>query len=307
MKELAAGLLAMGICWSGEPALLHGQPTPHSSSPSSDWTAVDSAFGQKGAPQSGGVMKYSFPRRDMSVTVQGITLKPALALGSWVALKQAGGGKTIAMGDLVLAEDEVGPVMAQLQGAGIEQTALHNHVLGESPRVLYMHIHAHGDALTIGRGVRAALTLTKTPLASPAAPSVTTFDLDTAAVAAAMGYKGKVNGGVYQVTVPRAGKVFEGSIEIPPSMGVATALNFQPAGGGNAVVTGDFVMTGDEVNRVIRTLLAHHIQPTGLHSHMLTESPRLFFMHFWANENSVTVARGLRAALSQMHVEPPGK
>ncbi|MDB4888912.1 MAG: protein of unknown function LppY and LpqO [Gemmatimonadetes bacterium] len=268
--------------------------------PSADWTTVDQALGRSGAMQPGDVMKYSFPRSDLQVTSAGVALKPALALGSWVAFKKIAGGHAMAMGDLVLGEDEVGPVMRALQAGGVEQTALHNHVLHESPRVMYMHISAHGDAAKIAQTIRTALGQSRTPLGTPAAPvPAAAIDLDTAAVAAALGVAGKINGGVYQVSVPRKETIREAGNVVPPSMGVATAINFQPTGGGKAAITGDFVMRGSEVNDVIRALQQGGIDVSALHSHMLTEEPRLFFMHFWANDDAVKLARSLRAALSR--------
>ena len=268
--------------------------------PSAPWAGVDSALGRSGAAQPGGVMKYSFPRSDLQVTVAGVQLKPALALGSWLAFRQFGGGHAMAMGDLVLAEDEVTPVMRALQAGGVEQTALHNHVLHESPRVMYMHISAHGDAVKIARAVRAALAESHTPVGTPSAPATASAaDLDTAGIARALGATGKLNGIVYQVTVPRREVIREGRNEIPPSMGVATAINFQPTGGGRAAITGDFVMRGPEVNDVIRALQQGGIESTALHSHMLTEEPRLFFMHFWANDDAVRLAGVLHAALAK--------
>ncbi|HEX6574738.1 MAG TPA: DUF1259 domain-containing protein [Gemmatimonadaceae bacterium] len=267
------------------------------------WAGVDSILGRAGAAQSSGVVRYGFPRTDLSVTANGVKLKPGFALGSWVAFKRGDGdAMAMAMGDLVLTESEVGPVMKELQSGGVMQTALHNHVLGESPRIMYMHIEGHGDERSIASAIRRALGQTKTPMSpatqSPPAP----IDLDTAAIATAMGYHGKVNGGVFQVSVPRADKITENGMEVPASMGLATAINFQPTGNGNAAITGDFVMTAGEVNKVIRALQANGIQPTALHSHMLDESPRLFFMHFWANANAVTLAKGLRSALAEMNV-----
>lgn len=263
---------------------------------SGDWSAVEQALGRKGAMQPGEVIKFGFPRGDLQVTAAGVLLKPTLALGSWVAFKHSG-KETVAMGDLVLAEAEVGPVMARLQEGHVEQTALHNHVLGELPRVMYMHIEAHGDAGKIAGAIHDALALTGTPMSAPAPAAAASIDLDTAAIAKALGTAGKLNGGVYQVSVPRAGKVMEGAMEVPPSMGVATAINFQPTGGGKAAITGDFVLTAEEVNPVIRALTGHGIAVTAVHSHMLHETPRLFFMHFWANDDAVALARGLRIAL----------
>src|SRR5215213_8830024 len=267
-----------------------------------EWKPVEQAIGKSGAMQAGDVFKFSFPRSDLSVTARGVQIKPALALGSWVAFKKMG-GQTMVMGDLVLTEDEVSPVMMKLQQEGIEQTALHNHVLNESPRVMYMHISAHGDAEKVAGSVRAALALTKTPLGAPASPAPTQdLGIDTKQLDQIIGHGGKANGGVYQFSVPRAEKIMEAGMEVPPSMGLATAINFQPTGEGKAAITGDFVMIASEVNPVIRALRENGIEVTALHSHMLTESPRLFFMHFWANTDALKLARGLRAALDKVNV-----
>jgi hypothetical protein len=264
-------------------------------SPNQEWAAVDRAIGRSGSMQPGDVQKYSFPRGDLHVSNAGVELKPALALGSWVAFKRVPGaqGEAMAMGDLVLLESEVGPVITKLQSMGVEQTALHNHLQHESPPVMYLHIHARGDPVKVGEAVRAALALTKTPPPAPPAAAGAAFELDTTQLASTLGYKGKVNGGVYQVSVPRAEPVRMEGTEIPAAMGVATALNFQPTGKGKAAITGDFVLTSDEVNQVIRSLRNGGVEVTALHSHMLGEEPRLFFMHFWANDDAVKLARTL--------------
>ena len=262
-----------------------------------DWKAVEQAMGRTGAPQPGDVYRFSMPRSDMSVTVQGVRLRPALALGSWIAFKATSDG-AMAMGDLVLKESEVAPVMSRLQEAGIEQTAVHHHVLHETPRVVYMHVHGHGDPVKIAEGVRAAVALTSTPAQAPAAPAATVdLGIDTAQIASTLGHSGRVNGGVYQVSVPRTETIRDRGVEIPPSMGLGTVMNFQPTGGGKAAITGDFVMIASEVNAVIRALRQHGIEVTSLHNHLLNDEPRLFFMHFWANDDAVKLARGLRAGL----------
>lgn len=267
--------------------------------PSTDWKPVEAALGRTGSLQPGDVYKFGMPRKDMQVTVEGVSIKPGLALGSWVAFKKMGNDAMV-MGDLVLSEDEVEPVMMKLQQNGIEQTALHNHVLHESPRVMYMHIAGHGDAVKLASAVHDALALTKTPAAGATpAPTAAQYGFDTGQVDTILGHKGKDNGGVYQVSVPRAEKITDGGMDIPPSMGTATAINFQPTGNGKAAITGDFVLLGKEVNPVIRALRQNGIEVTAIHSHMLTEEPRLFFMHFWANEDAMKLAKGLKAALDQ--------
>ncbi|MGQ0650214.1 MAG: DUF1259 domain-containing protein [Gemmatimonadaceae bacterium] len=263
-----------------------------------DWKAVEAAIGRPGAAQPGDVYRFNFPRGDLRVTAGGVDIRPALALGGWVAMKAATGG-VIAMGDLVVTEDELSPVISRLQAGGVEQTAVHHHVMRESPRVLYMHIHGHGDAVKIAETIRAAVALTKAPPPSPPAAATGPLGIDSAQVSRTLGHAGRVNGGVLQINVPRAETIREGSFEVPPSMGLGTVLNFQPTGGGKAAITGDFVLIASEVNPVIRTLRENGIEITSLHSHMLSEEPRLFFMHFWANDDAAKLARGLRAALDK--------
>jgi hypothetical protein len=212
---------------------------------------------------------------------------------------QAMRGEAMVMGDLVLLETEVNPVMAKLLEGGIEITAVHNHLLRANPETFYMHIGGHGDPVKMAEVIRSALALSKTPFDPPAvAPAaVPTIDLDAARLDQIIGAKGTVNGGVYQFNVPRRDPITESGMTVPTAMGSANAINFQPTGGGKAAITGDFVITGDEVNPMIKALRANGIEVTALHSHMLTEQPRVFFMHFWANDDALKLAKGIRAAL----------
>lgn len=262
-----------------------------------DWKAVESAMGRSAVVQAGDVHRFNMPRTDLKVSIDGVVLKPAFALGSWIAFKAVDDG-VIAMGDLVLRDTEVERVISRLQESGIEQTAIHHHLIRESPRIIYMHVHAHGDALAIAHGISAALALTGTPkTASPPTASMANPGIDTAAIAKALGVSGKMNGGVYQAGVPRKETIRDGGMELPSSMGLATAINFQPTGHGKAAITGDFVLLANEVNPVIKALRKNGIDVTSLHNHLLNEEPRLFFMHFWANDDAVKLARGLREAL----------
>jgi len=275
------------------------------SRPAVDWKQVEQALGKTGSMQPGDVFKIGIPRTDLAVTVGDVKVKPSLALGGWVAFKSHG-DQAMVMGDLVLTDHEEGPVMMKLQQEGIEQTAVHNHLLNESPHVVYMHISGHGDPVKLAGSIRAALGLSKTPFNPPSAPGpAPALDIDTGQIEKIMGYSGKNNGGVYQFGVPRAEKITDDGMEVPASMGTATALNFQPTGAGKAAITGDFVLVASEVNPVIRTLRENGILVTALHSHMLGEEPRLFFMHFWANDDATKLARGLRAALNKMNVAKP--
>jgi Domain of Unknown Function (DUF1259) len=265
-----------------------------------DWKKVDEAIGRSAAV-SGDVHRYGFPRSDLNVTLDGVTIRPTLALGSGAAFKPAHGGAMV-MGDLVLLETEINPVMTKLIENGLEITAVHNHVLRANPLTFYMHIGGHGDPVKLATAIRTALAESKTPLTPPAPPATPpAIDLDTAQLDQIIGAKGQNNGGVYQFAVPRRDPVNEGGVQLSPAgpTGVATAIGFQPTGGGKAAITGDFVLTGEEVNPVIKELRANGIEVTAIHSHMLTEQPRLIFMHFWANDDAVKLAKGLRAALDK--------
>jgi hypothetical protein len=263
-----------------------------------DWTPIDQAIGRSGAPQDGGVRRYAFPRSDLQVTADGVAIKPSFALGSWAAFLPTG-NTMLVMGDLVLREAEIPAVLDALQAGGIEQTAIHHHILNESPRVLYMHIHAHGAGVAIARTIREALSKTATPGPAPAGAQPA-IDLDTAAIRATLGHAGRANGGVYQVSVAGKDRITMHGTAVPMSMGLATAINFQPTGNGRTAITGDFVLTAGQVNPVIRALRKNGITVTALHNHLLDEQPRLFFMHFWANDDAQRLARGLREALDAM-------
>ena len=309
---------ALLVCWAASAlagsAAAQAKRTRRPTAP--DWSAVENALGRKGTPSPGGVVRFGFPRSDLNVVVHGVTLKPALALGSWVAFERIA-DHAMVMGDLVLLEPEVTSVMASLQQNGVDQTALHNHLLGESPRVMYMHIHAIGNAERIAKAVRTALEFTNTPLGppAPASPAPTpnatlpttpvAIPFDTATVAKTLGVTGKMNGGVYQISVPRRERICDEGREVPSAMGVATAINFQPTVGGKAAITGDFVLLGKEVNPVLWTLSENGIEVTAIHSHMIDEQPRLYFMHFWAVDDAAKLARGLRAALDRTNRRTP--
>src|ERR1700730_6231133 len=265
-----------------------------------DWQKVDDAFGRKPAV-SGDVRRYGFPRSDLTVTLDGVTIKPALALGGWVAFKPMH-GEAMVRGDLVLLESEINPVMLKMIEGGLDITAVHNHLLRASPATFYMRVGGHGDPAKMAAVIHDALAVSKTPLSMPAAaappPAV---DLDTAQLDQIMGAKGQANGGVYQFNVPRRDPVtMDGMAMTPPApLGAAIGINFQPAGGGKAAITGDFVLTNAEVNPVIRELRANGIDVTAVHGHMLDEQPRLFFLHFWAHDDALKLAKGLRAALDK--------
>jgi Domain of Unknown Function (DUF1259) len=268
-----------------------------------DWQEVEKALGISGSMEPGDVYKVSLPRSDLEVTADGVPVKAAFALGSWLAFKKAG-KDTMVMGDLVLTADEVNPVISKLEEGGIQVTALHHHLDNLEPDILFMHVGGEGDPVELAQALHAGLAMSKTPLGKGSAKAAAEkLPLDTAELDQIIGRQGKASGGVYHFTVARAEVVTEAGMAIPPAMGTATAINFQPTGDERAAITGDFVMTANEVNPVIRALREQGVQVTALHNHMLEEEPRLFFMHFWANDDAQKLARGLRAALDQMNVE----
>ena len=273
------------------------------SPPESTWQSVDEILGS-GKDLPGGVHRFGWPRSDLHVTIGSVTVEPAVALGSWAGFVRATpDGPAMTMGDLVLVDAELDPVLGELTSGGFEILAIHNHLAGENPHLLYVHFHGHGDAATLAKTLKAALAKTKTPApgkssAAPTAEQTQTFEN----LQAALGRKGTMAGTVLQVGVPRAEPIRDGGMEVPASLGMSTSLNFQTVGT-QVATSGDFVLVADEVNPVLRELRAHGIAPTALHSHMLHESPRLFFMHFWAVGSPEAIGAGLKAALGKTAVK----
>ena len=262
------------------------------------WKAVEKVFGRKGTVQ-GDVFKITFPRSDLNVKVGDFSIEPGLALTSWIAFKQVG-SRSIIMGDLVLLEEEVPPVMNKFVEDGIQVTGLHNHLIGESPSVMYMHYSAQGDPAELTQTMKDAIALTNTPVTSPQ-PDHLSSTVDWSKVETVLGSTGQSKGNILQLSFPRAETIKEDGLIIPPSMGVATAINFQMAGD-KAATAGDFVLIASEVNPVVRALTEHGIAVTAIHNHMLSESPRLFFLHFWAVGKPEKLAYGLRAALYTINI-----
>lgn len=285
-------------------AMLMSLAAPAQAQPAPSWTSIDQALGRSGTTQPDGVRRYSFPRSDLKVELDGVAIKPALALGGWLAFEPMHRSRRgMVMGDLVLTQDEVNPVMNELLKEGLTITAVHNHLLRSSPVTMYMHVRGEGDLGRLAASLHSALALSHTPLQPPSpAAAAPALELDTAAIDRIMGRQGKANGGVYQFTVPRREAITDGGMNVGASMGTGTSINFQPTAGGKAAVTGDFVLLAKEVDPVMRTLRGSGIEVTALHSHMLSEQPKLYFMHFWAVADARQLATGLRSALDKMNV-----
>jgi hypothetical protein len=290
MRHLLTSALLIAL---SVPSTARAQPAAQS------WAAVDQALGRAGANQPDGVRRYSFPRSDLNVTLDGVRLKPGFAFGSWLAFQRTGNGAMV-MGDLVLTDAEVNPVMTELLDGGIAITALHNHLLRSTPHTMYMHVEGHGDAAKLAAALHAALARSATPMQAAPAPVAAPLELDTAALDRIIGRPGKANGGVYQFGVPRPDQVTDGGMPVPATMGTGIGINFQPIGGGRTAITGDFVLREGEVNPVMRALRSAGIDITALHNHMLNDEPRLFFMHFWGTGDAQKLAAGLRAALDRV-------
>ncbi len=263
------------------------------------WDPVEKVFGRQGAAQ-GDLYKITFPRSDLSVKVGEVPVEPGLALTSWIGFEKMGGAAMM-MGDLVLLENEVAPVMAKLVAEGVDVTALHNHLIGTTPFVMYLHFSGRGNPEKLADAMRAALTASATPLGPPPARESTVAPSDWSKVEAILGKKGQKKGNLLQFGFPRKDKIKENGMVVPPFLGMANSINLQMVGA-KAATTGDFVLIGSEVNPVIKALVSHGITVTAVHSHMLFETPRLFFLHFWGYDQPEKLAVGLKAALNKINL-----
>lgn len=309
-RRLAIGLVLLLLSLLGSACRNNGEdagrPTAAAGKESStttvavDWRPVDAALGRPGEAMPGGVQRYSFPRSDLKVTLDGIALQAGFALGSYAAFLPTAEG-TVVMGDLVLTEPEVAPVMTKLQEQGLDVSAIHNHLLREQPKIMYMHYLGHNaDPAVLARGVRAALEASATPLAAPSSTALQAdLGFDPAELDRILSRTGKTSGGLHKYSIARAEPITMGKTPLPAATGVATVINFQPLGAGRAAITGDFALLGPEVAPVTRTLRKNGIDVTAVHSHMTDDNPHLYYMHFFAAAPASDLARALRAALDQ--------
>jgi hypothetical protein len=272
----------------------------------SDWKPVTDVLGRTGKfGDNNTVYRIPLVRSDLQVVTLGVPIKPGLSLGGYMGFAKYD-DSTMMMGDLVITEAEQSKVTDALQAHGIEQTALHKHLLEQSPPVWWTHIHAMGDPAQLAAGLKAALDATAIPPATAAPAQQPPLDVDTAGIDAALGRKGTPNNGLYQYTIARRDTITDGGHVVPPTFGVTTTVNFQPVGGGKAAINGDFVMTAPEVQKVIQGLRAGNIAIVELHNHSLTDDPRLFYLHYWAVDDAVTLAKAMRPALDATNLKPAG-
>src|SRR6266545_232322 len=262
------------------------------------WKPVVDAIGRAGQQQPDCSYTVGWPRPDLRVSIAGIPMKPILGLSS-SATFSGPGEDAMVMGDLLLTDDEAHPVIAALVAGGVEITAVHNHMTREIPRLVYVHVAAHGAAPAVARTLKAALALTGMGGSAAAAPpSAAHAVLDTALLERTLGFAGRAAGGGFQFRIPRRETVNERGMRIPASMGLSSVMNFQATEDGRVAMTGDFVLLGSEVQPVIRALAGSGIEVTALHSHMLAEEPRLFFLHLWGHDRPERITQGLKAAVS---------
>jgi len=269
-----------------------------------DWSEVEQAMGKKGNIQEN-VFRITFPRSDLDVKVDDFTIAPGLVLTSWIGFIKSNSqgmsmnSKIMMMGDLVLLENEVPTVISGLVEKNLQVTAVHNHILGEEPSIKYVHFSGTGDAIKLATAIKYVISRTGTPINAKQQGQQPLPDW--AKVEAVLGTTGKKNGNLLQYSFPRKEKLKDSGMEMPPAMGMATAINFQ-MDGSKCAITGDFVLLADEVNPVVKALTENGIVVTALHNHMLYDEPRLFMMHFWAVDDPGKLAEGLKAALQKTNI-----
>jgi Domain of Unknown Function (DUF1259) len=283
-------------------------PAPHSpaKTTAADWKPVTDILGRTGKlGDNDTTYRIPLPRTDLAVVTDGVPIKPGLSLGGYAVFAKYDDGVML-MGDLVVTEAELPNVTDALQAHGLAQTALHKHLLEQTPPVWWTHVHAMGDPAQLAQGLKAALDATAIAPAAPPPAQQPPIDLDTVGIDAALGRRGTADNGIYRFTVARKDAITDDGHLVPPGFGVTTGINFQPVGGGKAAINGDLVMTGSEVQNVIGSLRRGGIAIVEVHNHSLTDNPRLFYLHFWAVSDGVALAKTLRTALDATNVAPAG-
>jgi len=254
-----------------------------------------------------GVLKVNIPRNDVQVSVAGVRTPTPFGFGGWVAMTKGDGGREVLMGDLVLLQDEVNPVMTALLDRGIEVTALHNHFFWDQPSMFYMHVHGMGSAMNLARNLKPALDLIGhvgaiPPPAANSAPMGGT--LDTARIAAIVGHAGDQTGAVYKITIGRDDlSVKEHGATINARMGLNTWAAFYGSNA-DAVVAGDVAMLESEVTPVLKALRANGLDVVSIHHHMTSDRPMIIFLHYWGRGPAEKLASGFKAALNEVGKTP---
>ena len=282
-----------------------GNPRAAVRTTDTDWKPVADALGRTGKlGDNNTAFHVALVRNDLQVTTDGVAIKPGLSLGGYAAFGRYADNQTLLRGDLVVTEAELPKVTDALQAHGLAQTALHKHLLQQTPPVWWTHLHGMGDAVQLARGLKAALDATSIGPATPPPAQQPPVDIDVAGVQQALGRKGTPDGGLLKYSIPRKDTIVEDGYVLPAaSLNLTTVINFQPVGGGRAAINGDFILIASEVQKVIQALRAGNVQIVELHNHGLTEQPRLFYMHYWAVDDAVTLAKALRPALDATNLQ----
>ncbi|HZM92202.1 MAG TPA: DUF1259 domain-containing protein [Vicinamibacterales bacterium] len=271
-----------------------------------DYQQVLSTLGKQGDYKAN-VLKVNIPRNDLSVTVANVKTPTPFGFGGWVALTKGTGGMDVMMGDLVLTEDEVNPVMSALLDNGLEVTALHNHFFWEQPRIFYMHVHGHGSAAELARKVKPALDLigkttnpTPPSAAAPSAASSAATKMDTAKLAKIVGTDGEQTGAVYKITIGRDDlKLTEMGAPINARMGLNTWAAFVGTDQ-DAAIAGDVAMLASEVTPVLKALRTNGLDVVSIHHHMMQTQPTVYFLHYWGTGPADKLASGFKAAVNEL-------
>ena len=284
-----------------------GNPRSALTTTDADWKPVADALGRTGKlGNNNTAYRVNLVRNDLQVTTYGVAIKPGLSLGGYAVFVRYDNNETLLMGDLVVTEAELPKVTDALQAHGLAQTALHKHLLQQTSPVWWTHVHGMGDAVQLAQGLKAALDATSIGPATPPPAQQPPVDIDVAGVQQALGRKGTPDSGLFKYNIPRKDTVVEDGHVLPAaSLNLTTVINFQPVGGGRAAINGDFILIASKVQKVIQALRAGNVQIVELHNLGLTEQPRLFYLHYWAVDDAVTLAKALRPALDATNLQSP--